>query len=157
MMNYWNNLNDREKWLLGLGLISTLIYLFYLLLYSPLISAVDEKETQLKEKQETLIWMQQVRQQLPHKSNLKTISSSKLLTVIATELTNQALQKFPYQLQQTSQGDIQLSFENVPYKTFLVWLWQLNNNYALTLKQLVIEKTATVGLVKLTAVIASKT
>ncbi|WP_131781394.1 type II secretion system protein GspM [Legionella gresilensis] len=158
MINYWNNLNEREKWLVGLGVTCIIIYLFYLLIFSPLTSAVNEKEKQLKEKRETLVWMQQVKQQLPNNQHLQAVSSSKLLSIIATELTsqNQNFQKLPYQLQQTSQGDIQLSFDTVPYKIFLTWLWQLNSRYALTLKQVMIERTATPGLVKLTVIIASK-
>ncbi|WP_419418861.1 type II secretion system protein GspM [Legionella sp. D16C41] len=157
MISYWHNLNDREKWLVGLGVSCTIIYLFYLLVYSPLTAAVKEREKQLKEKQETLAWMQQVRQQVPNEQHLQTLPSSKLLTIIATELNNPNFQKLPYQLQQTGQGDIQLSFDSVPYKLFLTWLWQLNSRYAFSLKQILIEKTSTPGLVKLTVVIASKT
>ncbi|STX51894.1 general secretion pathway protein [Legionella busanensis] len=158
MISYWSNLNERERWLVGLGLACLIIYLFYLLIFSPLTSTVEEKEQQLKEKQETLVWMQQVKQQLPNNQHLQAVSSSKLLSIIATELTsqNQNFQKLPYQLQQTSQGDIQLSFDTVPYKIFLSWLWQLNTRYAISLKQVMIEKTATSGLVKLTVIIASK-
>ncbi|WP_083852274.1 type II secretion system protein GspM [Legionella tunisiensis] len=63
---------------------------------------------------------------------------------------------FPYQLQQTGAGDIQLSYELVPFNHFLSWLWTLNNNYAIVLKQFSAERTPTAGVVKLQIVITAK-
>ena len=30
MMVYWNNLNDRERWMLGFGSVCLVVFLFYL-------------------------------------------------------------------------------------------------------------------------------
>lgn len=156
IINYWNNLNERERWLTGIGSVITLIYLFYLLIYSPLTTSVNDKSKQLIEKQQTLSWMQQVRQLPLNKKTKRSISNTKLLTVIGNQLNEKNFQPFPYQLQLTGPGDIQLSFEHVPYKQLLLWLWTLNNDYAITLKQFTADRSETAGVIKLLIVITTK-
>lgn len=156
IINYWNNLNERERWLTSIGSVTALIYLFYLLIYSPLSTSVSDKSKQLIEKQQTLAWMQQVRQLPLNKKTKRSISNTKLLAIIGNQLNEKSFRPFPYQLQQTGSGDIQLSFERVPYKQFLLWLWTLNNDYAITLKQFTADRSDTAGVVKLLTVITAK-
>ena len=155
MMNFWTNLNERERWTVLIGAVCAFLYIFYIAIYSPITSAVSDKNNQLKEKKETVAWMQQVRQQPLGTNTQQSISSSKLLTVIATQLNERPFQKFPFQLQQTGLGDIQLTFDAVPYTIFLTWLWNLSNDYAITLKQLTIERTEIEGIVKLMVIISA--
>lgn len=156
MITYWHNLNEREKWMVGIGALCLLFYLFYILLYSPLTSAVNEKAKQLIEKQETLAWMQTVRQQPKNQKVPQMINNAKLLALIGNQLNSGSLRQFPYQLQQTGPGDIQLSFDQVPFSQFLSWLWALGNDYAITLKQFSAERTETPGVVKLMVIITAK-
>lgn len=154
--NYWHNLNERERWMAAIGSISVLIYLFYLLVYSPLTTAVSTRSKELREKQETLAWMQQVRQQPRSQKTAQAISNTKLLALIGNQLSSNSLQKFVYQLQQTGSGDIQLSYDRVPYNLFLSWLWSLSNDYVISFKQFSAERTDTPGIVKLMVVITAK-
>jgi len=154
MIAYWQNLNERERWMVGTALAASIIYIFYLFIYSPIMDAVQTRKEQLTEKQETLAWMQNVSQQAGSTKAKESITTSKLLSVIASELNNNALKPFPYQLQQTGTGDIQLSFDQVPYNEFLQWLWALSNKYTITTKQLTIEKTTTAGVTKLSIIIS---
>lgn len=154
--HYWNNLTERERWMAGIASFCVLAYLFYLLIYSPLATAVHTKTKQLHEKQETLTWMQQFRLQSKNQKTRQAISNAKLLALIGSQLSAKPFRQFTYQLQQTGPGDIQLSFDRVPYKPFLAWLWSLNNHYAITLKQFTAERTETPGLVKLLLLITAK-
>ena len=153
---YWSNLNERERWTLGLGVVFCVFYMFYLLIYAPLANAVHNKSQLLIEKQETLAWMQQVR--LEHKANKapQTLTSSKLLTVLADQLNTTSFKQFPYHLQQTGVSDIQLIFDEVPYNAFIAWVWSVNEKYTISIKQLNIEHTDVPGVVKLTIIIATK-
>ena len=155
MKAYWDNLSERERWTLGVGALLCFLYLFYLLLYSPLATAVHNKSQQLTEKQETLVWMQQVRQQHKTKKAPQTLTSSKLLTVLAEQLNTTSFKQFPYQLQQIGGSDIQLLFDKVPYNAFMTWLWSVNDKYTISIKQLNVERTDSPGVVKLMIVIAT--
>ena len=156
MISYWTNLNERERWTIGVGTCCTLIYIFYLFVYAPLTTAVADKTKQLQEKIATLAGMQEVRPPTMGKNKQQTISGSKLLTIIATQLNSSPFLNFPHQLQQTGQGDIQITFEKVPYTPFLTWLWTLGNNYSIVLKQLSVDRTETAGEVKIMLVINTK-
>ena len=153
---YWGNLNERERVTLIVGIVFCVGYFFYLLIYSPLSSAVQNQSKVLLEKQETYAWMKQVSSQHQLKQAPKALSSSKLLSVLAFQLKSTSFKQFPYQLQQTGASDIQLSFDRVPYTAFVAWLWSINEKYTLAIKQLNIEKTSTAGVIQLTLVIATK-
>ena len=156
LLAQWKNLNEREKWSVALGGIFCGVYLFYLTIYSPLTRAVASKEQQLQEKRETLAWMQKIQQQYRQTNPVtKKINNSKLLSLIATELSKSTFKTFTYQMQQTGAGDIQISFETVPYNAFITWLWEITHQYTIRLKELHIEHSATPGLVKLNLLIFS--
>ena len=61
MITYWNNLNERERSLLIIASTCCLLFLFYLLIYSPLVDGVQNKTQQLIEKQDTLAFLRKVR------------------------------------------------------------------------------------------------
>ena len=155
MNAYLNNLNERERWmLLGAG-VCLILYCYYLFLYAPLTHQVTQKSTQLIEKKATLEWMEKVRQQKHHAKTKQTLDNSKLLTVLATQLKQDATLKFPYQLQQTGSGDIQLTFDEVAFNLFITWLEKINEQYAISIKQFNAERTTTPGMVHAMILISS--
>lgn len=153
MKAYWNTLNERERWMLGIGAVFCFFYLLYLLVFAPLSSAVHKRSQQLKEKRETLDWMQQVSQEYKGKKNQTTLTISNLLTVLANQLNSSSFKQFHYQLQQTGVNDIQLIFDKVPYNDFMTWLWSVNEKYAISIKQFNIERTSVPGIVRLMLVL----
>ena len=140
MMHYWQGLNEREQWAVRIGGIFLIIYLIYLIIFSPLFTAVDSTTAQIKEKSQTLTWMRSVRHQHDSIKSPKPITNSKLLSLIASQLNVAPYQGFHYQMQQTSSGDIQLAFEKIPYNIIMNWLWTLSQNYTVTIKHLGVER-----------------
>ena len=149
MTAYWNNLNERERLVLVLGAIVCAISLFYALIYSPLKQAIYTHTQQLIEKKETLAWLEQMHQQYKPQSATQKLSSTQLLRALTEALDKSPLKSFNYQLQQTGASDIQLSFEQAPYHAFIQWLWSMNQQYSMSIKQLNIEHTKTTGVVKI--------
>lgn len=155
MKTYWANLNERERWILGSGVGFCCVYLFYLLIYSPLTTAIHNKSQQLIEKQETLEWMQGVLQSYEHRKVPKTLTSAQLLSVLAEQLNASSFKQYPYELQQTGNATIQLRFEQVPYNLFMNWLWSTYGKYTLVVKQLSLTRTKTPGVVKLNLTVST--
>lgn len=153
MKTYWNNLNDRERLMLAVGGVIGCLFLLYLLILAPLMNAVRDKSQQLAEKQQTLAWMQQVHHQHTSIKARQVLSNSELLTVLAKQLGSTSFHRMPYQLQQTGVGDIELSFDNVPYNAFISWLWSIRKTYQFNIKQLNAERTKVPGVVKLALII----
>ncbi|WP_058535497.1 GspM family type II secretion system protein LspM [Legionella saoudiensis] len=145
MKAYLSSLNEREKWMVIGAAVCLVLYCYYMFLYTPLSHQVNQKTNQLVEKITTLDWMKKVKGQNLRPKSKETVDNSQLLTILATQLKDHALQKYPYQLQQTGSGDIQLTFEAVPFNLFVTWLTKINEKYALTIKQFNAEKTPTAG------------
>ncbi len=157
MKAYFQNLNEREKWMIVLGGLATLFFIFYWFVYSPLQQAIEEKKLQLIDKQETLVWMQDARIHFKVTGHLQSLSNSQLLTLLAQQQQNKTFQGFPYQIQQMGSGDIQLSYEAVPFNAFLMWLKGLGEKYAVSLKQFTAERVETpAGVAKIQVVISAE-
>ena len=151
MNEYWQNLNERERKMVLAAGVAMIIYLFYLLIYAPLTGAVSTRQQDLKEKRETLQWLQTVQSQaLKSMAARSPISENKLLSLITAQLNRPPFKSYPYQLQQTGANEIQITFEQVPFNPFIRWLWGLSSRYKMTLKQLSVSKTPTPGVTKLT-------
>ncbi|BCZ97482.1 TPA: type II secretion system protein M [Legionella pneumophila subsp. pneumophila] len=155
MKTYLNTLNDREKWMVIVAGVSLFIYGYYLLLYAPLSNQVNQKSTQLIEKTETLEWMKQVRMQKRSAKRKESVDNSQLLTILASQLKNNKTLKFPYQLQQTGSGDVQLTFDAVPFQNFIQWLAKINEVYSINIKQFDVEKTSTPGVTRLMIILSA--
>jgi general secretion pathway protein M len=154
--SYFNSLNERERWTLIVGAIFVVFFLLYWLVYSPLDTAVEDKTAQLTDKTDTLNWMRQVRGQNKTSQKPATVSNSQLLTLLATQLHTTSFQQFQYKLQQTGAGDIQLTYDQVPFNEFALWLWSINKKYAISIKQFNSERTDTAGLVKIMVLLSAK-
>lgn len=155
MKAYWNSLNERERWMVIAAGLCLFIYGYYLVLYAPLAHRVEERSFQLADKVKTLSWMKTVTPQKTSSSTQKKVNNSQLLAAVATRLKDNANLNQPYELQQTRSGEIQLSFEEVPFNTLMKWLIQMNQSYAFTIKQLDLNATATPGIVKAIMIITA--
>lgn len=156
MKAYLSTLNEREKWMVIGAILCLFLYIYYLFLYSPLSQQVNQKSSQLTEKVTTLEWMQKIRQQSRLKqTQKKMVNNSQLLTTLATQLKNEPTLKFPYQLQQTGSGDIQLTFDAVAFNQFIIWLEKINQQYAITIKQFEADRSKTPGVTRLMILISS--
>lgn len=148
MTNYWRNLNERERLMLIIGGACSMVFLFYLLVFSPLVDGVQYKTEQLIEKQETLSFLIKAKKQQKMVKKVQKLSQSKLLTVFTEQLATSSFQQSAYQVQQTASGDIQLSFDAVPFNQLLNWLWSINQQYSFVIKQFHVERTPLSGVVK---------
>lgn len=152
---YWNQLNVRERVMLLIAGVCCLFYVFYALLYSPLVSAVHQATVQLAEERSTLAWMSEVRQQYTKTKATETLSNGQLLTVLGGQLNKTSFHRYPYQLEQTGSGDIQLSFEDVPYNAFVLWLSKFSQQYTCSIKQFSVDRTKISGVVKVSVVLSA--
>lgn len=155
MKSYLSTLNEREKWMLIGTALCLLLYIYYLFLYTPLNNSVTQKSAQLVDKMNTLQWMKKIKRQGRTTQTKQIVNNSQLLTALATQLKNDPTLKFPYQLQQTGSGDIQLTFDAVAFNLFIAWLEKINQGYAITVKQFEADRTKTPGVTRLMILISS--
>ncbi len=149
----WHNLSERDRIALILGGVIVVLYLFCLFIYSPLNNAIQKEKNQVIENKETLSWMRQV-SNAKGQPNIENVSKSKLLSLIAFQLAKQSFNDYPYVLQQTTDHDISLSYDSVPFNAFMAWLWSLQQHYSIRIKQIDIKKIKPAGLVKLQLILS---
>jgi general secretion pathway protein M len=150
---FWGNLNIREQRVLYVGAVGVVLYLAYMM-YATLTHAVFESTQILSEKKATLVWMQKTQKQFqPSQKKTVLLDNSKALTIFSEALNKTSFHDLPYQLEQMSDGALQLLFDSVPYHAFLGWLWSMEQRYKIDIKLLNAEKTDTPGLVKVTLVV----
>lgn len=155
MKQYWQSLNDRERLMLGMASATLIIYLFYMFLFAPLNTAVDEKTERYVSKLQTLQWMEAARKNFKQGPVKSQISNSQLLSLMAQQLKEKELKSFNYQLEQTGSGEIQLSFDEVPVRLLLSWLRNIDKHYQIEVKQMNLEKKDKPGIAKVLLVINS--
>lgn len=152
LMQSLNQLSERDRRMLLIGICVVGVYLIDILLYAPLLHAVAFQSQQFVDKKETLLWMQQqATQKIP-----KRHTDGNLLTVFSEQLKHAPFLQYPYQLQQSGTDRVQLTFASVPYVTFMTWLHTLNKQYAMTVVELSAAPTQTAGVVKLRLVVAAQ-
>lgn len=157
LLQFWYQLNQRERYLLFWGGGCLGLYLAYAM-YASLTEAVAANTQRLSEQKETLAWIKQAETQFSSKqTGSAVLEKSKGLTVFSEQLKAASFHAFAYQLQQLNDDDLQLSFEKVPYNGFLTWLSSMSKKYHITIKEFHVDRTDTQGLVKLTVIIALNT
>jgi general secretion pathway protein M len=155
-LHVWEGLNARDRLMLVVGGLFLVVYAGYMM-YAALSHAVLNKTQVLSEKQATLVWMRLAEQE---NKLLKQgtpgpvrLDAAKGLTVFSEALSQTSFQGFTYQLQQLKEGELQLSFDTVPYNDFLKWLSSMNKRYAFVIQSFDVEKSDVRGLVKLSMVV----
>lgn len=155
MKNYFQSLNEREKWMVIATAVCVFFYIYYYMLYAPLSNKVTTRQSQLVEKSATLKWMQQVKTTYKAHGARITLDNNQLLSVIDRALKEDSAFEGNYQLQQTQAGDIQISFTEVPFKIFMDWLGEFNKKYQFNIRQLDASESKTPGVVSMTVTLGA--
>lgn len=150
--SHFEQMNKREQLLVGLTTVIVVIYLIYLFIYEPLSVAQTEATKQLQEKKETLNWMNQIKVYAGKSSRQSISDNSQLLSILTQQLSHSSLKPFPYQLQQSGGGNVQLSYDRVPFNPFIEWLLSFQAKYAITIDRFTATKHDQEGMVKLVVV-----
>lgn len=148
MKHYWENLSQREQRLVLLGIGGIIIWLVYFGLFLPLSRGIATHEAQLVEAYRTEAVL---RQALPERKILtqqKALPNGELPGLITRQLQT-GFKDFPCQTERNANGEIKLTFEQIPYNRFIIWLLDFSKQYRVTIKQLQIEHSKTSGVVKL--------
>jgi general secretion pathway protein M len=148
MKAQWQQLNEREQLAVVIASGCLLIYLLYALLFSPLLDKVSIARKHWHEKNNTLIWLRHAQQNYSPNHQPQKVAAGNLLSLLTSVLKQASFHHFSYQLAQTSSGEIQLNFEEVPYNAFMTWLREQTSRYTLSIKNMEVTKTTVSGVVK---------
>lgn len=152
MKEWWINLSLREKQTVSIGGFFVILFLIYLVLWSPLNNKVESLRTKIQRDQKLLVWMQDTNrrvQQIEKNQQTKKIAATdvSLLTIVQRQLNKTPLVSSLEQLRQADNDSVQLSFKNVDFDKLAAWLIQLWQQEGLVVSQINVTPSGSPGMV----------
>lgn len=123
--NWWENLLDRERRMLTIGIIVLSILIIYALIWSPLSGAVTDYKTQIESQRTLLIYLKKAQAKITEmkaQGIQPAATSDNVLSLVEQTLSQQALSVYLKQVQQPKPNQVALSFEKVPFDKLMSWL-----------------------------------
>ena len=126
MKDWWRNLSDREKLIVGGGGSLTLLLLVYLFIWSPFISTISMDKNQVKYQRSLLIWMKQADTELKglaaSGASVQRTTETQLLSVVDASLKTAQLNQYASSIGQSGAKKVLIKFKQVPFDSLIKWL-----------------------------------
>lgn len=150
MREWFNNLERREQWALVVGSALLLVYLFYLLVWSPLNSRIENLQQRNTAAADVLVYMQngvqEIKQLRGGASTTRGGSGGQSLSQMVDQSAAQhgiRISRF----QPSGNNEAQVWLENIPFNKLLAWLDQMENSYGVRVKNIAVNNASAVGIV----------
>ena len=149
MEKWFNNLESREQLLLIVCGFFVGLYLLYLLLWNPIANKRDDLLVQNQSVAQSLGSVRSLAAQYQALKQSgaagKSPVRSNLSQIVDTSVARNQLKMNRFQ--PSSSGDVQVRFENAVFNNIVAWLYELESEYAIEVKELSVTPGAASGLV----------
>ena len=146
-LTLFNELKPRAQLLLLGGACVLVIYLFYLLVWQPVSNAKDRvilsNRVAIEDLQDIRALAAEYRQL--ERSGGQRVSGQNLSQIVDSSAARYQLSMSRFQ--PSSSGDVQIRFDNVSFNAIIAWLYDLESNNAVGVKDLSINPGNASGLV----------
>jgi general secretion pathway protein M len=138
--SWWENLQDRERRMLSVGAPVVGILVIYALIWSPLSDSVTDHKMQVASQKQLLVFLQRASRKISQlqASGISvdaSVESGGLLTLVEQSLSSQQLSNYLKQVQQPTQNQIRLNFEDVPFDKLMQWLQMLITTHGIRVER----------------------
>lgn len=149
LMQYWRELEQRERQMLLLGGITIGLTLVYLLAIEPLQQYHAALETSVERKRERVAWMQAAAQELaklqPASSASRNIDTGSLLTLVDSSARSSLLANSLKRVQQDGDAAVRVRFEAAGFDDLLLWIGNLEQQYGVRVDDITLERADAPG------------
>ncbi|MGI9318017.1 MAG: type II secretion system protein GspM [bacterium] len=130
MMDWWKNLNQREKLLMSFGGPLLLVVMFYLYMWQPVSVERGQLRLKVPENNATLAWMNHQLAGLKQspKSTESTDQKQPLLTVIEQAAIKSKIKDAIQRVQPGNDGSVEIWFQEAIADQLFRWIDQLSVN-----------------------------
>lgn len=157
MMNFWNNLQPRERHMLAGGAAALLLLLVYSLVIDPYFSAMERMRQDVAVQRETLAWMHQaaaeakaLRGSAPQRA---AAAGQSLLSLADSTAKASGLASALKRVQPDGQRSVRVWLEQASFDAAMLWLDTLARDHGVQVTGLVVEPLATQGSVDVRVVL----
>lgn len=123
------SLNDRERAVLGWGIVGALLILAYTFVWQPWQDELNRLRVQIPLKQETLVWMRRQQSEieplLRRNQSKKQLSSEPLLTIIERSAQQSDISSKIRRMAPDEDGRVNIWLSGVDFDQWIVWLERL--------------------------------
>lgn len=145
VVNQWEEWKkDKPSWMV-LAYIGAVFFIYYITVISLLDYAVSRSQKKALTSLETAKWMSKASQEIialrqlspPPAINVK----EKLFTVIDESIKSEQLSAFLTNVQQEKGGDVQVTFNKIPFNDLVHWLKRLNDSHRIYALEATLQKS----------------
>ena len=153
MKEWWNKLQSREQNFVLVAGIVVILFLFYSIVWAPLVTARDDTKMQVENNQQLLSWMSaksaQIKQlKLTNPNAVKADSKRSLLAIVDSMANRLGLRSSIKQIQPDGPHIATIWIEEISFDSLTMMLGQLDKNSNVKVKEASITKLDKPGVVK---------
>lgn len=151
-MNDWfNNLDRREQWIYLSGAVIVVLYVLYMMLWSPVSEDIGVLDTRNAAEAEKLQWMRDSAKEIAQLRGTGTgAGASGGAQLSLSQMVNQAAGRQGFRISRmTPSGDreAQVWLDKVSFSAMLAWMDQMENGYGVSVKNISINNANAPGVV----------
>lgn len=155
--SWWEQLSERDQRILKIGAPIVIVLLFYVLVWSPLSTAIEDRKQTIASTQSLLLFMQRSWLSISRYATVpKSVQATgDILSVVEAALSQQNMTRYLKSVNEPSPGELLLSFKSVPFDQLIKQLQQLLENDGIHVKKLNASKQSKSGIVDARVLLAS--
>jgi len=136
--NSWNQLEARERLILGWGGVIVALILFYALVWQPWHKSIDSMEGSIQEMRTDLVWVRQHAEILSGggkqiQRKVKGAEQSVLSIVETTAKKHKVRQSIQQMVPSNNDSQVRVVLEDVDFNNWVKWVDVLSNQYGVNL------------------------
>lgn len=151
MRAYFENLSKRERYMvIGAG-AALLVFLLYILAWSPLVNRAQTLERRVHAQEQELAWMRQAAAEVQRlrggSAPAQAARSESLLSLIERTARERGLSGAVRRVQPEGQSGARIWLEGAAFDDLVLWLHQLSSNYGVRISEASVDRQPQPGLV----------
>ncbi len=150
MFDKWSELEVFHKFALSLGIIVSVVLVYWFLVIGAINGKADELETRIESWHSIYVWMQDAVPKIKayqDSDSAKGISDKKIHTLVSETVSRYRLKNSIKKIDKTGSRAVKVSFNDAPFDTVIQWLNYLKNTYKVSAISASIKKGETQGIV----------
>jgi len=151
-INLWlSTLEKRERHIVIGGAISSIIILFYLIVWEPITSHYEQQQLQYDSQRQLYNWMKNASAEIQTlkasgNSSIARTRNQSISSLADRSATTSGIKPFIEKIDQSKKG-VKIRLKNANFNRIVTWLSDLENKYGIVANKVKIEKTQNKGAV----------
>lgn len=163
MKDWWQSLQDRERWLFGAGAVFVLGASLYAVVWVPFLQDLDQLRRGVAEQRAELVWMRAAAQEikvLENSANDPQLPRDRdkgrsLLTLVDQTARAAGLDKAMQRVEPQGNEKVIVRLEQASFDTLTGWLAQLTRDHAIETVNALVDRQAASGFVNARIILQS--